>query len=215
MNENLIQAQYNITKQSKLKKFYENNKNLIFSFLIIVAILSGSLIVYSEKEKSKKLLLSNNYIKAKIYLENEKKTEALNLLIDNIYANDSAYSTLSFFLIMDQNLISDTKEISNLFDHIIKNNNFKDDFKSLVIYKKSLFHSNFASELELIESTKPLLNSNSVWKPQALILLGDYFVEKKEYSKAKDFYTQLLKIEDLEKNLFEYVILRLAKIDNE
>ena len=60
-----------------------------------------------------------------------------------------------------------------------------------------------------------MLNSNSVWKPQALILLGDYFVEKKEYSKAKDFYTQLLKIENLDQNLFEYVILRLAKIDNE
>ena len=33
MAENLIEAQYDVTKKSKLKKFYEKNKILIFSFI--------------------------------------------------------------------------------------------------------------------------------------------------------------------------------------
>jgi len=35
MTNNLIEAQYDITKKSKLKKFYESNKILICSFILI------------------------------------------------------------------------------------------------------------------------------------------------------------------------------------
>ena len=54
MSEDLIEAQYDITKKSKLKRFYDSNKILIFSsiFILMVAIISPS-IYFAKKEKNK------------------------------------------------------------------------------------------------------------------------------------------------------------------
>ena len=43
MAENLFEAQYDITKKSKLKKFYELNKILIFSSILILIIVQTKL----------------------------------------------------------------------------------------------------------------------------------------------------------------------------
>ena len=72
MTDNLFEAQYDITKKSKLKKFYESNKILIFLSIFILIIFFGSLSFYLETKENKKLLLSENYVQAKIYLENGK-----------------------------------------------------------------------------------------------------------------------------------------------
>ena len=146
MSENLFEAQYDLTKKSKMKRFYESNKILIFSSILILIILFGSLSFYLESKERKKILLSENYIQAKIYLENGNKNGALNALKEVIFANDPTYSTLSFFLILNQNLISDYKEISALYDHILENNKFDNDVRNLLIYKKALFNSNFVNE---------------------------------------------------------------------
>ena len=95
MPEDFFEAQYDITKKSKIKKFYESNKILIFSSILILVILFGSLSFYLESKEKQKTLLSENYIKAKIYLENGNKNEALNVLKKIIVANDPIYSTLS------------------------------------------------------------------------------------------------------------------------
>ena len=152
MAENIFEAQYDLTKKSRIKKFYESNKIFIFSLTLILIILFGSLIFYLENQEKKKILLSENYIQAKIYLENGNNNEALNTLKKVIFANDSTYSTLSFFLILNQNLISDYKEISALYDHLLENNNFEKELRNLLIYKKSLFSSNSVSETELLET---------------------------------------------------------------
>ena len=97
MTENLFEAQYDITKKSKLKKFYESNKVLIFSSILILIIFFVSLSFYLEIKEKKKLLLSENYVQAKIYLENGDKIAATNMLKNLIFSNDPVYSTLSFF----------------------------------------------------------------------------------------------------------------------
>ncbi len=56
MNENLFEAQYNVTKKSKLKKFYETNKILIFSAILILIIVIASVSFYSETKEKKKIL---------------------------------------------------------------------------------------------------------------------------------------------------------------
>ncbi len=80
MKENLFEAQYDLTKKSKLKKFYESNKILIFSFGLILIILFSSFSLYLESREKKKILLSENYIQAKIYLEQGNKKRATNIL---------------------------------------------------------------------------------------------------------------------------------------
>ncbi len=215
MAENLFEAQYDLTKKSRIKKFYESNKIFIFSFILILIILFGSLSFYLESQERKKILLSENYIQAKIYLENGNKNEALNTLKKVIFANDSTYSTLSFFLILNQNLISDYKEISALYDHLLENNNFDKELRNLLIYKKSLFSSNSVSETELLETIKPLLNTDTLWKPHALLLLGDYFMSKGESLKAIGFYQQIFTIKDLHKDFYNHATSQLALISNE
>ena len=80
---------------------------------------------------------------------------------------------------------------------------------------KSLFDSNLAQEQKLIDSLKLIVNSDSLWKPHALLLLGDYFFSKKEFSKSKDFYSQILQIENLPNNLYNYSQSQLIIIENE
>ena len=215
MPENLFEAQYDITKKSKLKKFYESNKILIFSSILILIIFFGSLSFYLEIKEKKEILLSENYVQAKIYLQNGDKIAATNMLKNLVFSNDPVYSTLSFFLILNQNLISNHKELSVLFDHLLENNKFENEVRNLLIYKKSLFNSNFTNESELLEEVKPLLNSVTLWRPHALLLLGDYFVSKGEYLKAKEFYTQILSINNLQKDLYDQAISQLTLITND
>ena len=215
MPENLFEAQYDLTKKSKLKKFYELNKILIFSSVLILVILLGSLSFYLENQKKKKILLSENYIDAKIYIESGNKNEALNALKTVIFANDPTYSTLSFFLILNQNLITDRKEISALYDHLLENNKFEKELRNLLIYKKALFNSNFAGETKLLEMIKPLINTDTLWKPHALLLLGDYFMSKGENIKATEFYQKIFSINNLHKDLYDQAKSQLAIINNE
>jgi len=215
MNENLFEAKYDITKKSKLKRFYESYKILIFSSIFILVIFIGSFNFYLANKEKKKILLSENYVQAKIYLENGNKNKAISILKKVIFANDSTYSTLCFFLILNQNLVTDYKELSILFDYLLDNNKFEEEVKNLLIYKKAIFDSNFVEESELLKELKPLLNAESLWKPHALLLLGDYFLSKKEYLKAKEFYMQILTIKNLQKNFYDQAVSQLAFISNE
>ena len=53
MAENLFEAQYDITKKSKLKKYYESNKILIFSFILILIIILASFSFYLKSEENR------------------------------------------------------------------------------------------------------------------------------------------------------------------
>ena len=215
MAENLFKAQYDVTKKSKLNKFYESNKILIFSFIFILIILFGSFNFYLESKEKKKILLAENYLQAKIYLESGDRNKAISTLKEVIFANDPTYSTLCLFLIMNQNLITDYKELSDLFDHLFTNNKFSKEVRNLLIYKKALFNSDFFNESELLESIRPLLNTETLWKPHALLLLGDYFVSKREYIKAIEFYQEIFTINNLHKDLYNHARSQLAIISNE
>ena len=215
MTENFIDAKYDVTKKSRIIRFYESNKILIYSILIILVIIFVALSYYFENKKEKKILLSENYVQAKIYIEKDDKIRAKEILKDLILANDSTYSALSFFLMLDQKLINDYNEISDLFNHLLKNNEFNKEIKNLLIFKKALLSSNYIKESELLESLEPLTKNESLWKPHALILLGDYFMAKKEFLKAKDFYKEIFLIKDLQQNFYEEALFKIALIEND
>ena len=132
-----------------------------------------------------------------------------------IFENDSTYSTLALFLILKENLIVEQKEISDLFDHILKNNKFEKEIGNLIIFKQALFQSDYVSESEVLETLNPLINSESIWKAHALLLIGDYFSYKKEYLKAKEFYMQVLSIKNLQRELYEHAQSQLMIITND
>ena len=215
MAENSFEAQYEVSKKSKVKRFYEENKILIFSTAFILIILLVSFSLYFENKEKKKILLSENYLQAKIYLERGDNSEAVGILKKVIFENDPTYSTLCFFMIMDQNLITDYKELSALFDHILENNKFPKEVRNLLIYKKALLSSSFVNEAEFLESTRLLINTETIWKPHALILLGDYFFSKGEKIKAIEFYQEIFSIKNLDKNVYDHAKFQLEIISNE
>ena len=215
MNENLFETQYDVTKKSKFRRLYDANKLLIFSTLFVLIIASISFSFYTVSREKKQILLADNYMVAIFYLQNNERDKGRKILKEIILANNRTYSTLSLFLILDEDLVDDQKEISNLFDHLLANNKFEQEVKNLIIFKKTLFLSNFANELEMVENAKQLINTNTLWKPHALLLLGDYFSSKKQYLKAKEFYVQILSLQNLNIELYEQARSQLLLIAND
>ena len=215
MNENLFEAQYDVTKKSKFRRLYDANKLLIFSTLFVLIIASISFSFYTVSREKKQILLADNYMVAIFYLQNNERDKGRKILKEIILANNRTYSTLSLFLILDEDLVDDQREISNLFDHLLANNKFEQEVKNLIIFKKTLFLSNFANELEMVENAKQLINTNTLWKPHALLLLGDYFSSKQQYLKAKEFYVQILSLQNLNMELYEQARSQLLLITND
>ena len=216
MANNLFETQYDLTKKSKFREFYESYKIWIYSIIFGLIIIIVSYSYYKHSNERKKILLSENYIQAKVHLENENKDKAVEILKSIIFSNDSSYSTLSFFMILDENLINDSNEIAKLFDHLLKNNKFEKEIENLLYYKKALFKSNYLEEQKFLEEIRPLLHSKeTIWKSHALMLVGDFYFSKKEYIKAKDFYTQILSIENLLPELYDQARMKLLNIGND
>ena len=214
MAENLFETRYDLTKKSKLKELYESNKILIYSLLFVLIVIFSSYTYYQIIKEKKKIQLSENYIQAKIYINNEKEKEAIQTLKNIIFSNDPTYSTLSFFMLLNGNLITDTDEISKLFDHLLENNKFDKEIRNLLLYKKALYKSNFSDESKLLIETKELLEDSidSVWRAHTILLLGDFYFSKKEYTKAKNFYSQILLIKNLEPELYDLAKSKLVFI---
>ena len=85
--------------------------------------------------------------------------------------------------------------------------------KNLLINKKAVFSSNYIDESIFLMDLQPLLSSNSIWKPHALLLAGDYFLSKEEFQKAKEFYIQLIAINNLQQNIFDKAKYQLSIIN--
>ena len=43
---------------------------------------------------------------------------------------------------------------------------------------------------------KPIINSDSIWKSHSLYLIGEYFIYKNQKQKAKEFFDQIIALEE-------------------
>ena len=82
------------------------------------------------------------------------------------------------------------------FDILIKNTSLDEEIKNLIIYKKALFNADQAEEGVLLNILNPLINSKSVWKSHALYLMAEYFYSKDQKQKAKEFFNQIISLEN-------------------
>ena len=64
------------------------------------------------------------------------------------------------------------------------------------IYKKALFNADYNDENKLLKILNPLINSESVWKSHALYLMAEYFYSKNEKQKSKEFFNQIVNLEN-------------------
>ena len=112
-------------------------------------------------------------------------------MVKIIKEKDPIYSALSLYFIIENNLVNDKKEINNFFDLIIKSQE-DDEIKNLIIYKKAMYNADIISENELLNILNPILKSESVWKPHALLLMADYFEHNNNLIKSKDFHNEIV-----------------------
>ena len=130
-------------------------------------------------------------------LDNGKNKEAEKILSNLIMNNDSIYSSLSLFLIIEKEVISDKDVILNYFDLILSGNSLKKEDINLLKLKKAIFLSDINKEQEIIELLNPLINDNSVWRVQALKFLGDFYYSFEQFQKAKQYYSLLSEINQI------------------
>ena len=72
----------------------------------------------------------------------------------------------------------------------------EDEVKNLIIYKKGLFNSDFANENQLLEILNPIINSKSIWNSHALYLMAEYYFSRNEKQKSKEFFNQIISLEN-------------------
>ena len=122
-------------------------------------------------------------------------------MIEVIYENDTTYSPLALYFMIDNEILSENNEINKLFDQVINKTKLDKEIKNLIIYKKALFNSDFTSENELLNILNPIINSESIWKSHALYLLAEYFYSKNQKEKAKEFFTKIVDMKGSNQNI--------------
>jgi len=189
------------TRNEKIKNFFVNNRKILISILLIIFMMILGYFVFSEYKKNQKIKISDQYNSIITEYSDNDKEKIKNSLVDLIYENDSTYSPLSLYFIIDNKLITERSKINKLFDNIIDNTSLEKEIRNLIIYKKALFNADESQENELLEILKPILNSESVWKSQALYLIAEYFYAKEEKQKSKEFFEQILLLENVSQDL--------------
>ena len=180
------------TRNEKIKNFFIINKKKIIifaSFFILIAIFYFLFLEIKERNKIK-LAEKYNKIKIEHTINNKEKTK--NKLIEVIYENDSTYSPLALYFMIDNEILTENNEINKLFDQVINKAKLDKEIKNLIIYKKALFNSDFTSENELLNILNPIINSESIWKSHALYLVAEYFYSKNEKEKSKEFFNKIV-----------------------
>ena len=182
-------------RNEKIKNFFINNKNkLILGIIFLILVIIG-VYGFDKYQKDKKLQISDNFNLAIIEYSENTKDKTTAELIEIINKKDPTYSPLSLYFIIDNKLLSDQRQINDLFDTLINQTSLDEEIKNLVIYKKALFNADQSSEGDLLNQLKPLINSESVWKSHALYLIAEYFYSKDQKQKAKEFFNQIVGLE--------------------
>jgi hypothetical protein len=184
------------TRNEKVKNFFVNNKNKIILVVMIIAIILIGAYSFDSYKTNKKKEISNKFnLTTLTHLENGKDNTAQKL-VEIINEKDPTYSPLSLYFIIDNKLISNQDEINSYFDILIEKTSLDKEIKNLIIYKKALFNADFAQESDLLNILNPLINSKSVWKSHALFLMGEYFYSKSQKQKSKEFFNQIISLEN-------------------
>ena len=197
------------SRREEIKKFFIKHKKKIYFSIGLILLTIFSTFFYLDNLKKQKVEIAEKFTKASINYSSKEKAYYLNEFNEIIKTHDPTYAPLALFFLIDNKVLNSNEKINNLFDEILNNTNLEKEIKNLMIYKKALINADFQSENIMIEILKPVINSESFWKPHSLLLLGDYFLFKGEKQKAKDFYSQILTSQKTNKDIFNQAQQRI------
>jgi hypothetical protein len=184
------------TRNEKIKNFFVNNKNKIISVIIFLIIIIVGAFSYDKYLTDKKKEISDKFNSITIDFSEKTKEKTTNGLIEIVNERDPTYSPLSLYFIIDNNLVSDQAMVNSLFDTLIKDTSLDTEINNLIIYKKALYNADNSQESDLLKMLNPLINSKSVWKSHSLYLMAEYFYANNQKQKAKEFFNQIIALEN-------------------
>ena len=199
-------------EKKSLKSFFLSKKKILIIFSIIIILIGVFFWWFQNLNIKEKYKNSEDFIGAKVLLSQNNKAKSLEALKKIILQNDEVYSPLSLFLIIDKDLETNKKNVTKYFDQVLSIKSLEKEDRNLLKLKKAIYISEDAEENDLLNLLNPILNSNSVWKYQSLKFIGDYYFDKKEYNKAKQYYTDILMLENANNDIKD--INRKIKIIN-
>lgn len=197
------------TRKLLIKNFFKNNYKKIlflFSFLICVLIFYFSFKELQDRKKNKLAEKFNNIIFDK---ELTDKNDIKSKMIQIVNAKDSTYSILALYYLIDNKLSDNQNEINKLFDLVILISKKED--KNLIIYKKALYNSDKLSDNEILSILQPIINSDSIWKQHALLLMADLYFSSKQFNKSREFLNKILNLKISNQNIKTDVQKRLNR----
>ncbi len=195
MDEDLTIINTN-TRNEKIKNFVGIYKYRIILSSIILLIVLIVIYGFDKYTNSKKKQISDDFNLITTQYSENTKNKSINKLIEIINKKDSTYSPLSLYFIIDNKLIKDQNQINELFDLLINKTPLDKEIKNLIIYKKALYNADQSSESDLLLMLNPIINSESIWKSHALYLLAEYFYSQSQNQKAKEFFNQIISLEN-------------------
>ena len=184
------------TRQEKVRNFFVNNKNKIISTIIILIVILVGAYSFDSYKTNKKKEISDKFNSTTLAYSESNKERTIQNLVEIINEKDPTYSPLSLYFIIDNKLISNQSEINSYFDILIEKVSLDKEIKNLVIYKKALFNADQAQESDLLNILNPLINSESVWRSHALYLMAEFFYSKDQKQKSKEFFNQIISLEN-------------------
>ena len=213
MDEDIAIVNQN-TRVSLVKDFFKKNSKKIIISLSIIFIALLIFFVFDELKKRKKEKLAQLYngiiFNTNQYDQNDIKNKMIKIVNEKV----DTYSALALYYLIDNKLVDDQNKISEYFDQVISISDDK-ELKNLIIFKKALYFSDKYTEIKLLEILNPLINSDSIWKQHGLLLMGDFYYQKKEFNKSKEFFEKITELSNINPKIKTDVERRLNRDFNE
>ena len=184
------------TRNERVRNFFVKNKSKIILILLAIIIVLIAAYSFDKYKTNQKIEISNKFNSTTLMHSDKNKESTIKNLVEIINKKDPTYSPLSLYFILDKKLISDSNKINEYFDLLIENTPLDKEINNLVIYKKALFNADQAQESDLLNILNPLINSESVWRSHALYLMAEFFYSKDQKQKSKEFFNQIISLEN-------------------
>ena len=184
------------TRNERVRNFFVKNKSKIILILLAIIIVLIAAYSFDKYKTNQKIEISNKFNSTTLMHSDKNKESTIKNLVEIINKKDPTYSPLSLYFILDKKLISDRAKINEYFDLLIENTPLDKEINNLVIYKKALFNADQTQESDLLNILNPLINSESVWRSHALYLMAEFFYSKDQKQKSKEFFNQIISLEN-------------------
>ncbi len=180
------------SEKNDFTSFVRKRKKTLIYVLTIILLLIIAFFSYQYFEQQKHIKISEQFNIAKINISKnlEQSKEAL---INIIEKKNKFYSPMSLNLLLEKKINLSNEKILELFDKVIEIRGLEKNTKNLYVLKKGLFLSEFSDENTILKTLNPLINSNSIWRTQAIIILEKYYFANNEFEKSKQYNIMLKK----------------------